>query len=124
MPSTHWLYIRDCAFKCSKESREENKSFSWEHLRKDVMIATTILVFMVSERKCLSLKMHSYHIVQRSTPIILTQHQPHCFPRAVNETSPLTEVSCANKQKGFPPVEKTQKASTQYQQEEVKAFIL
>lgn len=38
-----------------------------------------------------------------STPMILTQHQPRCFPRGANGTSSLAEVSCASKQKGFPP---------------------
>lgn len=51
---------------------------------------------------------YKHHIVQISTPIILTQHQPHCFPRVANGTSPLTEVSCANRQKGFQPGESKQ----------------
>lgn len=57
------------------------------------------------KRKCLSQLIQTHHIVQTSTPIFLTQRQPHCSPRAANETNPLTEVSCANRRKGFPPVE-------------------
>lgn len=47
----------------------------------------------------------TYCIAQTSTPINRTWHRPHCFPRAANGTSPQAEVSCASRQKGFPPAE-------------------